>query len=439
MSFAAPWFLAAGAVAALALTALHFFARQRPQRAVPFPTARFVPERPARAPARSSRPSDLLLLALRLAALLLIAAAFARPTLTAARAPRLRVLLVDRSRAVASGSAARDSALAYFRDGDLLVVFDSAARLIDAAPRDTLRTLALTAARGSLSAAFVAARRAGALAALRADSVELVLISPLSLEEWDAATAAVRAEWPGGARVVGVGLVPPDLERRAVEVRGAGGEDGLTAGLGARRSALGNRNSNSVRVVRGSATAADSVWAAEAGRVLVRWPAARASGEADSAGALVMGDDVVVGPFARLKLPSAERRVPRPAVTARWGDGVPAVTETRFGATSCIRDVGILLPERGDLVLRESFGRVVEGLVAPCGGGRDGRGIGDSLLRVLAGSASIATARALARDGMGGKWTAFWMLLGALLLMMAEYPLRWVRPARWSDGAGLTS
>jgi hypothetical protein len=48
------WLAVAG-VAALGAVALHLLTRQRP-RATPLPTARFIPDRPARAPSRAIRP-----------------------------------------------------------------------------------------------------------------------------------------------------------------------------------------------------------------------------------------------------------------------------------------------------------------------------------------------------------------------------------------------
>ena len=158
MTFAYPWALLAAVGAALLVLALHFIARRRP-RAVPFPTARFVPARSVRAPSRSTRPADLLLLLLRVLALLLLGAAFARPALKAERRPLARVVALDLSASGRSWSAARDSAARYLRTGDLLVVFDSAARLIPADGRDSLAALVGSHSPGSLSARLGGARR----------------------------------------------------------------------------------------------------------------------------------------------------------------------------------------------------------------------------------------------------------------------------------------
>ena len=410
MSFAAPVFLAAGALAALAMVALHFLARQRP-RAVPFPTARFIPERTARAPSRALHPTDLPLLLLRTLALILLGAAFARPVWEAARHGTVRVVLLDHSRAVRSAAEARDSAAAWLREGDALVLFDSAARVVMGRAVDSLRALPVSRAPGSLSAALVAAHQAVALVAEHADSAELVIVSPLSREEWDAATSVVRAQWPGAIRVVRVGMAVADLERGAVEIRGASDDPLRAAGLGARRSARG------VRVVRGEATAADSVWAADPGRVLVRWPAHFPDPPRDTTGALVMGDDVVVAPFPRHVPPTGGD------VIARWADGSAAVAE-RPAKAGCVRDVAVEVPAAGDLVLREGFRRVTAGLFAPCGGAPDVRALGDPRVAELRGPAALAPARAWGRNGDRIPPIAKWLLVGAAVLLVAEPLLR---------------
>ncbi|HEY9515628.1 MAG TPA: BatA domain-containing protein, partial [Gemmatimonadaceae bacterium] len=149
MSFLQPWALAVSMGVAAAVVALHFLARRRPK-VVLLPTARFVPARSVRAPSRSTRPADLLLLAMRVLAVLLVGAAFARPMVLPERAHLLRVVALDVSRAALSPSAARDSAERYLRTGDVLVVFDSAARLVGGSARDSLASLNQSRAVGSL-------------------------------------------------------------------------------------------------------------------------------------------------------------------------------------------------------------------------------------------------------------------------------------------------
>ena len=120
MTFLAPGFLVAALAAGLATIALHFIAWRRPDDLL-LPTARFVPDQSSRRSARAARPSDLLLLALRLALLALIGVALARPMLAPRRAGMARVIAVDRSRAVGDLAAARDSALGLMGGADVVV------------------------------------------------------------------------------------------------------------------------------------------------------------------------------------------------------------------------------------------------------------------------------------------------------------------------------
>jgi hypothetical protein len=410
MSFAAPAFLGAGIAAAIVVAALHFLARQRPRSAV-FPTARFIPEKTARAPSRAVRPSDLLLLALRAAALILLGAAFAKPVWDRPRSGTARVVLLDRSRAVRSRAEGRDSALALLRDGDALVLLDRFAHLSAADSLHVSGQPVMTYS-GSLSAAFVAAQKAAATIADRADSLELVIVSPLVREEWDAATAAIRAEWPGRVRIVRVTPAPPDTTRWSVSVRGGAGDPLVSAGLAKPESGA------SARVIRGTPTHADSVWAIYSSGVLVLWPSALDSSK-DTVGALVMGDDVVVASFTRHALPSTDAQHPyRPSV-ARWSDGSSAASENPTAA-GCIRDVAIPVPAVGDLVLREDFRRVFAGLTGPCGGARDFRPATDSGIAQLTGKGPLASARNWSRAGEETPPLARWLLVAAALLLVAE-------------------
>ena len=269
MTFAQPWALVAAAGAAAAVIALHFIARRTP-RTVRFPTARFVPVRSVRAPSRSTRPADLPLLMLRVLALLLLGAAFARPAFEVQRRPLARVVVVDLSASGSSASAARDSAAHYLRAGDLLVAFDSAARLITGDARDSLGALEGSRAPGSLSAALVAAARAASTLSARADSLELVLVSPLAGEEWDGATEAIRSLWPGGARIVRTERARDSLQSHtalpSVKPSVVPSDDPVRVAAG---SMYDSGASASVRIVRGAPYTADIAWASEAGHLLV--------------------------------------------------------------------------------------------------------------------------------------------------------------------------
>jgi Aerotolerance regulator N-terminal len=135
MSVAAPWFLYATAIAAAAVAGLHFLVSRPPQSTM-LPTARFVPASVATIVRWGRRPSDAWLLVLRIALLGLVGTAFARPSLAPARASLLRIVVADRSRAVANIAEVRDSVRRVLRTGDVLIVFDSRA----SCPRRQQRT-----------------------------------------------------------------------------------------------------------------------------------------------------------------------------------------------------------------------------------------------------------------------------------------------------------
>lgn len=431
LTFAQPWALLAALGAAGIIVALHFIARRRP-RTVAFPTARFVPARSVRAPSRSTRPADIPLLLLRVLAVLLLGAAFARPALQPERRPIARVVALDLSASGRSVSAARDSAAQYLRAGDLLVVFDSAARQITEDPRDSLASLdSLDGSRaaGSLSAALAASTRAAAALRDRADSVELVLVSPFAAEEWDGATRAIRELWPGRARLVATEMASDSSVTgsagnggaRPVVVRSGADDDPLSAVAALMHDTAAR---TLVRIVRGAPGGADSAWAGGVGHVLVHWPDSLPAtwpkrDVVDTVGAVAAGSAVLVADFPR----SAEPPTSDARVIARWLDGAPAATENALGE-GCVRSVAIQFPVRGDLALGESARRFVEALSAPCGGARDLAPIGAARMAVLRGESRGGAARVLARDDGTENRATLWLLGAAALLLLLELVVR---------------
>jgi hypothetical protein len=416
MSWLIPSALGIAGVAAVVAVALHFIARSRPLAEV-LPTARFVPDRPIHARTRSVALTDLLLLALRLAAIAVIGVAVAGPMFR--QTGRIaRVIVADRSRAVADVAEVRDSVKRFMRPGDVLVAFDTLAK------RSTVDSIVAVAARGSLSSGLAAATRAAVLAAPDADSIELVIVSPLASDEMDEATTHLRAAWQGRIHLAAVTAAPEMNAAPRIEVR-ANANDAVQAGL----SLMGGLGTPaSVRTVRGALTAADSAWAAASDHVLVHWPASEADAawtprpSIDAVGAVTSGSATMVARFPRLWVLDGKP-------VARWADGEPAAVEHAVGS-GCIRDVGVLLDQASDLTLREPFRRFVATLLVPCGGVRITRPIDQAARATLAGTGTLASAASFRDLGAeSSRWTPWLLALGALLLTIELAVRRTLRGA----------
>ena len=419
MTWIAPWALAVAGVAAAAAALLHLLARDRPPRWL-LPTARFVAAGSARATRRARTPRDLALLALRIAALVLAGAAFAGPVFAPAGGSIVRVVLLDRSMAAADAASAVALARARLGAADRLVLFDTIATAVaagrEAAALDSLLRSAPAIDRASLSAGLVAAMRVAGEAASAADSVALVVVSPLRGVE-DAATLAVRRLWPGRVELVDVpARVSADtLDTTAAQprVRGPSG-DALVAAArlaGAMPIAGTPADERGVLLVRGDASAADSAFA-RGGGTLVVWPVRTDTAtRADTLGGIVVGETVV--PFA------ATRREPPPAgrAIARWVDGTPAITERMLGA-GCIRTAAVPLPVAGDVTLRPGFQRALRELLQVCAQPAPAA-MPDSVRAALAGAGPLATASALRKDATRAPATP-WLLGAALALLLLE-------------------
>ena len=379
MTFLAPLWLAVAAVAAAGIFALHLITTRRPP-AAPLPTARFVPGGEARAASRATRPTDVPLLLLRLLALVLLGAAFARPVARAGGASMARVVILDRSRSALAD--VRDSALSIVREGDAVVLADSAARPVRNGALDSLRTLQPNGSAGSISAALVAARRAARELTGRADSVELVIVSPLTADEFDAATAPLAAAWPGRVRVVRSRAAP------------------MTAIVEA-------------RVVTSALSVADSQSARD-GAAVVHWPPL-AEGRAPSAEGVWVRGTTLVALLGRWPIDTAGTPI------ARWADGAPAVIERSIGR-GCIREVGVGVPATGDLTLRPAFVRFRNSITRGCGA-RSAKDIPvDSGTAALARAGAAASARQFSDDASSP--LAPWLLAAAALALVAEWLAR---------------
>lgn len=374
MTFLAPGFLLAGGAAACAVVALHFIMTRRP-RSVPFPTARFIPDAPVAARERSLRLSDLLLLVLRVFTIMLVGIALARPVLTPTREKIVRVILADVSGAVADVSETRDSVRALMRPGDELIAFDTSARAVGSP--DSLVNHAGSGSVASLSAAVVAALRSGQRVRAGADSVELVIVSPIAMAENDRATAAIRRQWPGRARLVRVRATPTD-------------------------------SSDLRRVEAAFLDSARPNFAVPRNRI-------------DTAGAVIANGNVVVGAFERRwRFPDDSLKGAR--VLARWVDGEPAAIERDSGST-CSKSVLIPVDSSGDMLLRPSVAKLRAALSGAC---QRATAMPDPALALIiaGGSGKLASTTDFPAATDSASPISRWLIALAIVLALVEMVLR---------------
>ena len=410
MTFLAPGFFYASLAVAAVVTGLHFIVTRQP-RAAFLPTARFVPDMPAIATARATRPSDLFLLLLRILLVLAAGAGLAKPVIKPSRSAHARVILADVSRSVDDAGALRDSVRAVYRDGDVIVAFDSATSVVENI--DSLLVLEPSQARGNLSAALVAAMRAGSSLRERADSIELVVVSPLSADEVDAATDSARSLWPGRAKVIVAGLGPTNVPENteSVSIRASAADPlAITVGRVAR--------TNGGSIVRDGSTSISG------GSAVIHWPAAARPPRAavrpgrDTLGGVIAGDVVVISAFER-RWSYPPDSIRGAEVVARWIDGEPAALEWT-SESGCSRSVGVPVNPVGDLVIRSDFTRLVAHLAQPCIGGRRLVPVDQTVLQMLQRAGGLAPREAFLPRGDASSWLAPWLLGLALILSVVE-------------------
>ena len=437
MTFLAPGYLFGALAVAGMIAALHFIVLRLPRAGI-LPTARFVPDTPATTVAAARRPTDLPLMFLRMLIIVAAGAALARPVLTPSRRAEARVIVVDVSRSARDSIAMRDSARAVYRDGDAVVVFDSSARVLRDGTRDSLAALRPSAKRGNLSAALVAAMRAGSTLRDRADSLELVMVSPFAREEIDAATDTIRQLWPGRARIV---TVPNNLADTITATRGldinADADDPLvvTAEL-ARNLVVGSSHIDRGNIGTSAAGVAttesepgtQSATSTRADRAVIWWPSssrprfAVARGLTDTVGGVTTGNANVVAAFERRWMYPADSM--RGAdVIARWADGEPAALEKPNG-TSCVRSVAIPVTPVGDLAIRHELVQLMASVSRPCAWRTALLPADPATVAALEGGGGLAPRSAFkpvtdVRSGL-----APWLLALALVAAVAELVLR---------------
>ena len=467
LTLAAPAFLIAGALAMLVPLALHLIRRRPPTRA-PLPTARFLVEDPRNA-VRVSRPTDLLLLALRMLLLLLLGFALARPAWVPAPAGTSTVLLLDGGAAMrgdgwrtAVGEARRSLLDAEGLARGELVVFDTAAvrvprHRITPALFDSL----LEAGASDRSADYAAALRAIPASAreLRgADSVRVRMVSALSDGGWTPGLAPLRrAAWSGAVDIVRVPLtsavadsVEPAAPRTALTLAAQGGGF-ASAALGAAGMEGGRADPRAPLAADASvyllleapsaATAAALLERTRVGATLVVTPAAavdplRASlpwtggtsvAPNSGGGAMWFG--------AELELAGAAGRVEggHPAegarIVAAWEDGRAAVV-ARPLESGCIVFVGAEL-EDGELPFQAEYPAALARLANACAAdgaaAAEARPLDPGAVALLRGRGPAALPASAIGASEAGIALGRWVLGAALLIALVETLLAYRR------------
>jgi hypothetical protein len=412
VTFLAPGFFIASLAVAAGVIALHFIVTRQPRAGI-LPTARFVPSLPATATAKHTRPSDLLLMLLRVLLVLAAGAGLARPILKPSRGAEARVILADGSRSTRDRTSLRDSVKSLYRNHDALILFDSTARAVNGPD-----SMEVSNAKGNLGAAMIAAQRAASALRDRADSIELVIVSPFAAEEFDNATLQIRQLWPGRARLVNIGSGPDSSIVKSLDVKAAADDPIQIASGFARRFPDVN-----ALIVRDGSTPASA-----ANRAIVYWPAAgRPRGavqraKADLIGGVGSGSNLVVAPFERKWIfnPDSIRGA---TVVARWINGEPAAVEWNQGS-ACVRSVAIPVAAKGDLVLRDDFSRLVASLAGECGSVAALKPADPQLVEGLRGPASLASRGSFPPRGDVRSTIAPWLIALAIALAIAELFVR---------------
>jgi len=412
VTFLAPGFFFASLAVAAGVIALHCIVTRQPRAGI-LPTARFVPNLPATATAKHTRPSDILLMLLRVLLVLAAGTGMARPIYKPSRGAEARVILADVSRSTRDTAALRDSVKALYRSHDALIAFDSSARAVggDSA-------LHASDARGNLGSAMIAAQRAASALRDRADSIELVVVSPFAAEEFDNATSEIRKLWPGRARLVRISSPVDSSSAYTIDIKYPEGDPLLIAVGFAKQypDATGF-------IIRGG-----SPVIAEAGRAVIDWPVTtRPRGAVervrpDVVGGVGSGSSLVVAPFTR-KWSYPADSIRAATVVARWIDGDPAVVEWNEG-NSCVRSASIPVSANGDLVLRDDFARLVALIASPCGRAAATKPADPALVDGLRGPQQLASRDAFLPRGDVRSAIAPWLVALAILISIVELFVR---------------
>lgn len=370
IAFTFPWILGAALAAALAVTVFHLLSVRRPPER-DLPTARFLPDREIRAVSRTKRPSDVVLLMLRIGALLAAGLAASQPVWRT-NAPSTMTLVVASSAAVVDSAAVRQLVGGTTADAPLDMVFastDNPAALFPLAWRAANRLMS---------------QRSGI------DSIDLHLLLPHASGGATSGWRAWRASWPGRVVVHELAVDNPSTTPARGIVVLAGDSAGNSAGArvnddDAVRVALAfhAKRIASYEQVTANGVSADTVIVLRdasstppsASRIVVRWPstgvpsgwnATTGNVRIDSVSALASADRALVGRWhVSAVLQSSVTQDTASKAIAWWSDGRVAALEHRT-STACVRDVAVTVNNASDLLLSPQANGLFDQLLAPC-------------------------------------------------------------------------
>ncbi|WP_373058264.1 BatA domain-containing protein [Gemmatimonas sp.] len=428
IGFATPWILGVALVAALTITALHFLSVRQP-RVMLLPTARFVPERDARAVARQAKPSDLLLLSLRVIALLAVGGALAGARCGASGAVVASIIVID-------ATLRADSAALVARAVTATAVA-SVAATGDASVPTVLWVNGVTNDPGVAIAAAIreSARQAQTNPSLAELSLAVVMpASVRSREGWD----AWRGQWPARIQMVPIANAAaadtsaPSSAPAMVRVVGTRAAVGTASGTDVVEAAFALRGAIAARgaVPDGAEVVVQRTGTRVADRapVVVQWPPNgvptgwQVAPVMDSVGAVTAAGIALVAPWVRTALPPPLSDSVR--AIAWWSDGI-AVAVERTRGTSCVREVALAVAAGSDLLLSPAADGLLRVLRAPC----EVRGVAAPRANANATASNYASAGRFREAGAMSRatrpeWLATALLALALVALLAEQIVR---------------
>ena len=423
IALALPWVFGLACAGALVITALHFFSVRRPAEIL-LPTTRFVPNRTVRAVSRATRPSDVLLLLTRIAALTVAGLAAAGPRWRTSSVTRLVLAVGDRgvtpdTIAVRQLVMREDEGATHA--GRLAVVMASAHAPDEPAALFPLAWRA--AAHQSMSDAGI-------------DSIDLHIMLSRAPAAHDAGLGAWRDSWPG--RVV-VHHVPSAAVRRRGAMVVMENDGGDAPDDDAVQAAMMWHAARSAR-----ANAMDTVWLARASglpkrtdavgarAVRVYWPIDgvprgwRALAAPDSSAALVSAGVSLLGSWSVTAVPGTATSA---HAIAWWSDGRVAATEEPTSG-GCDRQVAVVTLASSDALLASSANVLFDQLLGPCAGSGTGEVLASTLVEretygaALAAAANFRGADTVTRRNGVSAWLTVLLFALALVLLLVEWRLR---------------